>query len=55
MLVSLDPDPDERLLGDLPGYTLDLASEFLLEEFSSSNTCYCPFLESYLGLRSSIS
>ena len=55
MLVSLDPDLDERLLGDLPGYTLDLASEFLLDEFSSSAICYCLFLGFYLGLRSSIS
>ena len=55
MLTSLDPDLDERLLGDLPCYTLDLASEFLLEEFSSSDICYCLSLGFYLELSSSIS
>jgi hypothetical protein len=54
VLASLDPDLDERLLGDLPGYTLDLASESLLGEFSSSDICFCFFLGFYLGLNSSI-
>jgi hypothetical protein len=51
MLVSLDPDPDERLLGDLPGYIFELVSELLLEEFSSSDICFYFFLRFYLGLR----
>jgi hypothetical protein len=51
MLTFLGLDLDEPLPGELSGDTLDLASESLLEEFSSSDICYCFFLRFYLGLR----
>jgi hypothetical protein len=54
MLTFLGSDLDEPLPGELSGDTFDLASDSLLEEFSSFDICFCLFLRSYLGLDSSI-